>query len=113
MIAPVPPTVWVCGSVPVAGNDTNSVISASPNNIIADGLATTTITLQLKSSVSQGDTNLTTTGGLVTMSSTHGTLSAVTDNNNGTYTAILTSTVTATPAVISFTLLGATDVLNT
>ncbi len=107
------PTVWVCGSVPVAGNDTNSVISASPNNIIADGLATTTITLQLKTSNSQGDTNLTTTGGLVTMSATHGTLGAVTDHNNGTYTATLTSSVTATPAIISFTLVGATDVLNT
>ena len=51
--------------------------------------------------------NLIGNGGLVTISSTLGSVSAVVNNNNGTYTAILTGGITAGTAIISFTINGA------
>mgnify|MGYP001943721832 CR=1 FL=1 len=50
--------------------------------------------------------NLTTSGGTVLLTTTLGTLSAVTDNGDGTYTATLTSATTAGTATISGTLAG-------
>ena len=70
---------------------TASLITAAPNSITADGTSSSTITVQLKDSVGN---NLTAGGDSVTLSTTLGTLSAVTDNGNGTYTAILTSATT-------------------
>ena len=64
---------------------TNSVISAEPVSMTTDG--SSTITVQLKD---QWGNSLTTSRGTVNMVSTIGLLSEVTDNDNGTYSAILT-----------------------
>jgi adhesin/invasin len=78
-----------------------STITASPTSIVADGTATSTITVQLKD---VNSTNVTTGGDAVTLATTLGTLSAVTDNGNGTYTATLTAGLTAGTATITGTL---------
>ena len=80
-----------------------STITASPTSIAADGTTTSTITVQLKDA---NGNNLTASGGTVLLTTTLGTLSAVTDNGNGTYTATLTSATTAGTATISGTLAG-------
>jgi hypothetical protein len=81
---------------PVASAST-STITASPTSVAADGTSTSTITVQLKDA---NGNNLTTSGGVVTLSSTLGTLSSVIDHGDGTYTATLTSNA-AGDAVIS------------
>lgn len=80
-----------------------STITASPASIAADGTATSTITVQLKDA---NGNDLSTSGGTVTLSTDLGTLSTVTDNGDGTYTATLTSATTAGTATISGTLAG-------
>ncbi len=75
-----------------------SSISASPASITADGSSTSTITVQLKDA---NGNNLSSSGGTVSLSSTAGTLSSVTNNNNGTYSATLTSATTAGSATIT------------
>ncbi len=66
----------------------NTVITANPGSLVANGSSTATVTVQAKDSFGK---NLLTSGGTVVLNTTSGTLGAVTDNNNGTYTAILTS----------------------
>ena len=95
------PAVAICGSVPVVPSANTSTITPRFTSIIADSVATDTILVQLKTAAG---VNLTTTGGTVTMSTTSGYLSSVVDNNNGTYTAILTSSHTPGTATISFTI---------
>jgi hypothetical protein len=85
-----------------------SAISASPSSITADGSSSATITVQLKDA--QGN-NRTSSGGTIVLSTTLGTLGAVTDNNNGTYTATLTGTAAGTAAV-SGTLGGVANALT-
>src|SRR6185295_13709886 len=63
----------------------------------------TTITVQLKDA---NNNNLTTSGGTVTLATTIGTLGAVTNHNDGTYTATFTAT-TAGTATITATINGA------
>jgi adhesin/invasin len=87
-----------------AADGARSTLTASPSSILADGVTTSTITVQLKDA---NGNNLTSSGGTVTLSSDLGTLSSVTDNNNGTYTAVLTSTTSAGTATISGTVGGA------
>ena len=82
---------------------TTSTITANPTSITADGTTTSTITVQLKDANSN---NLSASGGTVVLSTDLGTLSAVTDNTNGTYTATLTSATTAGTATITGTLDG-------
>ena len=101
------PTIDLCGSVPNVSDTTTSTINASPKVIKANGKDYSTIFVQLKDF--KGN-NLTGNGGLVTISSTLGTVSAVVNNNNGTYTAILTGGITAGTAIISFTINGANAV---
>ncbi len=84
-----------------AASATTSTISASPTSIAANGSSTSTITVQLNDANSN---NLSASGGTVTLSTTLGTLSSVTNNNNGTYTATLTSGTTTGTATISGTL---------
>ena len=86
---------------PGTASATTSIITASPTSIMADGTATSTITVQLKDS--DGDNVITGSGYIVTLNSSAGTLSSVTDNLNGTYTATLTSN-TAGSATITGTL---------
>ena len=82
---------------------TNTVITASPPSIIANGNSRSTITVQLKDA---NGNNLTSSAGTVVLSTTLGSLSAVTNNNNGTYTAALTSSTTIGTATITGTLAG-------
>ena len=99
------PVVSICGSVPVIPSTATSTISASPTSIVANGTSTSTITIQLKTAAG---VNLTASGGVVGVTTTAGTVSVVTDNNDGTYTATLTSSATVTAAVIGFTINGYT-----
>ena len=101
------PTIDLCGSVPNVADTTNSTINASPKIIKANNKDYSTIFVQLKDF--KGN-NLTGNGGLVTISSTLGTVSAVVNNNNGTYTAVLTGGLTAGTAIISFTINGSNAV---
>ena len=89
---------------PGAASVATSTITASPSSIVADGTTTSAITVQLKD---VNGNNLTSGGATITLSTTLGTLSAVTDNNNGTYTATLTSAKSAGTATITGTLGGA------
>ena len=101
------PTIDLCGSVPNVSDTTTSTINASPKIIKANGKDYSTIFVQLKDA--KGN-NLSGNGGLVTITSTLGSVSAVVNNNNGTYTAILTGGITAGTAIISFTINGANAV---
>jgi len=66
----------------------NTVITGTAY-VFADGVSTGTITVRAKDA---NNNNLLISGGTVILSTTTGVLGAVTDNGNGTYTAILTST---------------------
>ena len=68
--------------VPDAGTST---ITAFPTEVNADGVATSTITVQLKTA---GGANITTGGATVVLNDGTDDL-AVTDNGDGTYTAIV------------------------
>jgi adhesin/invasin len=83
---------------------TQSTITAAPTSIVANGTSTSTITVQLKDA---SGTDLTVSGGVVTLATTGGTLSAVTDNSNGTYTATLTSSTTVGTVTVTGKLDGA------
>jgi hypothetical protein len=87
-----------------AASAATTTITASPTAIVANGTSTSTITVQAKDATGH---NLTTSGGTVVLATTRGTLGAVTDNGNGTYTATLTSSATAGTATVSGTLNGA------
>ncbi len=80
---------------------TTSQVDSSPASIIADGLSTSTITVQLKDSAGN---NLISGGDTVVLTTSTGSLSLVVDNNDGTYTAILTSANITGIATINATL---------
>ncbi|WP_157825894.1 Ig-like domain-containing protein, partial [Colwellia sp. Bg11-28] len=61
-----------------------SVISANPTTLVADGTSTSTITVQMKDS---NGNNVLIGGDTVNLTASSGTIAAVTDNNDGTYTA--------------------------
>ena len=83
-----------------------STIDASPTSIVANGSSTSAITVQLKDAVGN---NLTGSGGTVALGLTGtGSLSAVTDNGDGTYSATLTSPTTVGSATVTGTLNAAT-----
>ncbi len=75
-----------------------STISASPGSITANGSSTSTVTVQLKDIFGN---NRGSGGNTVTLSTTSGSLSAVTDNGDGTYTATLTSATSVGTATIT------------
>jgi hypothetical protein len=97
------PSLSICGSVPITADPTTSTIISNPTSITANG--TSTITVQLKDA---NGNNLTTTGGNVVITTNKGTLGNVTDNNNGTYTAILTSSNISETATLGFSINGTT-----
>jgi hypothetical protein len=68
---------------------------ANPTSLEADGAGTSTITVQLKDA---NGNNLAASGGTVALSTTAGTLSAVTDKGDGSYTATLTVPTAASTA---------------
>jgi gliding motility-associated-like protein len=100
------PQISICGSVPVAPVTNSSVISALPTSIVANGTSTSTITVQLKNS---SNVNLTTSGGVGVITTSLGTISSTVDNNDGTYTAILTSPISSGTATLGFNLSGITS----
>ena len=81
-----------------AADGEESTITADPTSIPADGVSTSTITVELR----DDDGNRLTEGGdTVTLSTTLGTLGPVTDNADGTYTAILTAGTTVGSAIVN------------
>lgn len=103
------PNISICGYVPIAANATTSTISVAQPLITANGISTTTITIRLKDA---SGNNLTTSGGVVVITSSAGVVGTVIDNNDGTYTAILTSDASPATALISFSING-TSATNT
>ncbi len=99
------PNISICGYVPVAASAITSAISVAQSLITANGISTTTITIRLKDA---SGNNLTTSGGTITLTSSAGTLGTVVDNNDGTYTVILTSTSSPATALIGFAINGTT-----
>ncbi|MFC6997202.1 invasin domain 3-containing protein [Rufibacter roseus] len=95
-----PVVTFVVGSASGA----TSTIAASEPSIPANGTSTSVITVALFDA--QGN-EITTGGHTVVLSTTLGTLGAVTDNNNGTYSAVLTSGTIDGVALISGTVNGA------
>lgn len=100
------PSLSICGYVPVAPQATNSVISASQTTIAANGNSTSVLTIRLKDA---NGNNLTSSGGIVTVSATNGTLGTVIDNNDGTYTVTLTSPNSSGSGTVSFAVNGTTS----
>ncbi len=80
---------------------TMSSVNSSIGSIIADGVSASTITVQLKDSAGN---NLNVGGDEVVITTNLGSLSSIVDNNNGTYTAVLTSATTPGVATINATL---------
>ena len=89
--------------VPGPADAAHTTITALPTSVPSDGVSTSTITVQAKDAQ---DNNLTSSGGVVTLSTDHGSLSAVTNNNNGTYTATLTASNAIETATVSGTIGG-------
>ncbi len=97
------PLTFTAATTAAAAAAGSSTLAASPTSITADGTSTSTLTVQLRD---QYGNNLGSGGGTVALSATAGTLSAVTDNGNGTYTATLTAPTTTGSATVSGTLNG-------
>jgi len=77
--------------VPAVVSGANTTIDAAPASIEADGITISTITVQAKDT---DGNNFTESAGAVVLSSNgSATLSAVNDNDDGTYTATVTNTV--------------------
>ncbi len=88
--------------VPGIPDPDTSTISAAPDTATADGSSASTITVNLFDGF--GNT-VATAGDVVTIFSDRGTVSGVTNNNDGTYTASVTS-ISAGPARLTFTVDG-------
>jgi len=88
---------------PGAASAATSTISASPGSITADGSSTSTITVQAEDANGNDESS---GGDTVTLSSTAGALTGVTDMGDGTYTATLTSSTTSGTADVSGTIDG-------
>jgi hypothetical protein len=90
------------GIAPTASAAT-TIISASPLSIPADGISTSTITVQVKDS---NGINATAGGDFIALFSTKGNVGTVVDNGDGTYSSILTSSNTSGTAAIQGTVNG-------
>ncbi len=75
------------GLVPGAVSAATSTISASPSSVPANGASTAAVTVVLRDA---SGNRLTSGAGTVTLATTVGTISAASDNGDGTYTAVLT-----------------------
>jgi uncharacterized Zn ribbon protein len=76
-----------------------STLVAVPNALLADGVSTSVVTATIR----DANGNLTSGGDNVLLSTNFGTLGSVTDNGNGTYTAIFTAPHSMGVATISGT----------
>lgn len=84
-------------TVAQAFSPSRSTIIPSRNSIMADGVDTTTVTIQLR----DANDNLYVSGGVTVIPSTsRGTISAFTDHGNGRYTVLLTAGTQSGPASI-------------
>ncbi|GGD40832.1 invasin domain 3-containing protein [Muriicola marianensis] len=81
----------------------NSTITVTPDTLPADGSSTALVLVQL---IDENNTPLATGGAVVDVTASLGTLSPVTDNGDGTYTATLTSPLTTGTATLTFTVNG-------
>jgi len=95
-------------ALPASADD--STISASPTTILANGVSTSNITIQ---GIDKFGQNLNTGGSTILLSTTQGSISGVTDKNDGTYTAELTSSTLVGVAMITGTLDGDPMASNT
>ena len=86
--------------IPGPADETQSLITAAPTSIVADGVTTSTITVQLKDA---NGNDLTSGGDAVALFTTLGSLGSVTDNLDGTYTATLTSATSTGTATVTGT----------
>ncbi len=94
-----------CGAIDV----NKSLIKASPTNIAADGVSSSTIEVQL---LDINGVRITSGGDKVVIVSSLGNLGDVVDNSDGTYTVSLTSNVEGN-AELSFTVNGAASMNKT
>ena len=94
--------------VPGPADRTTSTITAAPASIVADGATTSTITVQLKDA---NGNDLNSGGDTVALFTTLGSLGSVSDNGDGTYTAALTSSITAGTAIVTGSL-NATAIID-
>ena len=101
--AAITDTAVVTFTGPGPASGATSQITASPTSIAANGTSTSTITVELRDA---SGTPLTSGGASVALSTTAGSLGAVTDNGDGTYTATLTSASTPGSATVSGTVNG-------
>lgn len=105
---------WIYPLIDTATVANRSVLSVSAASVVADDSSTSIITVQLKDSASN---NFNSGGASVAIASDLGTISSVTDNANGTYSATLrsssTGTATVTASVNGTALSGTTSVTFT
>ncbi|MCC9135784.1 invasin domain 3-containing protein [Pontibacter silvestris] len=98
------PTNLAVTFVAGSASSVTSTMAASAAVIPADGVSSSTITITLFDA--QGN-RVTTGGNNLVLTTTSGTLGAVIDNNDGTYTAVLTSGTASRTARVSGTIDGA------
>lgn len=67
-------------------SEPNSAVTVLPGSLAADGMATATVSVSVRDTLNQPQAGL-----VLVVSPTLGTVSAVTDNGDGTYTATLTA----------------------
>lgn len=79
---------------------TKSEITTAHSSLVSNGTSSTTVTVQLRDAL---NVNLNMGGDAVALNTTLGTLSSVTDQNNGIYTATLTAGNTSGTATITGT----------
>ncbi|MFM7135836.1 MAG: invasin domain 3-containing protein [Planctomycetota bacterium] len=92
-----PTTILTVGDATAA----TSIATPAAGSLTADGSSTTTLTIQLKDA---RGSNLVRSGGTVTfapLAAGQGTLGAVTDNNDGSYTVTYTAGTVAAPVTIT------------
>ncbi|MEW5928542.1 MAG: invasin domain 3-containing protein [Gemmatimonadota bacterium] len=97
------PLTFTATTTAAAAAAGSSTLAASPASITADGTSASTLTVQLRDPYGNA---VGASAGTVVLSATSGTLSAVTDNGNGTYTATLTAPTTVGSATVGGTLDG-------
>ncbi|HEX2188410.1 MAG TPA: invasin domain 3-containing protein [Longimicrobiaceae bacterium] len=98
------PLTFAATATAAAASAGSSTLAASPGSITADGTSTATLTVQLRDVYGNP---LSAGAGSVALGTTGGTLSAVTDNGDGSYTATLTAPTATGTATVSGTLDGA------
>lgn len=89
--------------IPIQPDPGLTTITALPVSIPADGSSISAITVQ---TFDEDGNEIPFGGSTITLSSTTGSISGVTDNGDGTYSAVLTAPITPGTAIISGTLNG-------